>query len=89
MDWLGITQEGWFIIIGTALSFVWYQSCQVWDHYHPIKQAWCAGCDELQPSTCMRWNSIGLYRCSVCRDEPPLLDQAKALEPAFRPGAQF
>lgn len=103
VDCLGIAPEGWFIIGGMTVSWAWLKGMKVWDHYHPLKQGWCQGCDELQPSACMRWNSIGLYRCNICRDEPKLLDQAKEIEHqrnrdnmlltgdygCFRPGAQF
>lgn len=78
--WLGIAPEGWFVFGSIAVAYAANAAMKAWEHYHPIKWAWCSGCDELQPSACFRWNKIGLYRCGNCIEEPKLLDQAKALK---------
>lgn len=96
-----IPPEGWIYLGSVPFCWACSMAWKMWDHYHPIKWAWCSGCDELQPSACFRWNTIGLYRCGNCIEDPKLLDQAREIEagippgdfppvvPAFRPGAQF
>lgn len=80
MDTLwGFPLEAWYTFGACAIGWGFQTGMKMWWHFHPIPQAWCQGCDQLQPSACFRWNSIGLYRCGNCLSSPPLLDMAKEI----------
>src|SRR5687767_4273079 len=73
LTWLAANWE--LVVIGsmTPASYLLYRVLP--EDWFEVKQAWCQGCDLVQPVASMRFTEIGLYRCDICRTPPKVVKQ--------------
>lgn len=68
-----------WVTFGAAYGWAW------WYDGRPMNDAWCQGCDEIQPVLSMRFTEIGLYRCSVCRAPKDVRTTLQPVKPYIKP----